>query len=172
MKASTWRVDPSGEFRFSDATDPRQLVFFTGEPDFQILQRQVPERFRGQETPVRDIEEFVVSETAFRETHYKKTSSQTAGNLPSSRPRTYQSSGSKEARNLPRPVPESAIHLESELRMRKLRTDGLNHDIYSTGFVAAGPPGRTICSSSRSCRMPLLVSLATRAGSHILRRSL
>jgi three-Cys-motif partner protein len=72
MKESMWRVDPSGEFRFSDATDPRQLVLFEREPQFEILRGQVIERFQGQETTIGDIEEFVVSETAFRETHYKR----------------------------------------------------------------------------------------------------
>lgn len=72
MKESMWRVDPSGEFRFSDATDPHQLVLFGREPQFEILRRQVIERFQGQETTIGDIEGFVVSETAFRETHYKR----------------------------------------------------------------------------------------------------
>ncbi|MDO8691057.1 MAG: three-Cys-motif partner protein TcmP [Dehalococcoidia bacterium] len=72
MKESMWVVDPSGAFRFSDATDPRQLVLFGGEPQYEILRSQVTDRFRGQETTVGDIEKFVVAETAFRETHYKR----------------------------------------------------------------------------------------------------
>lgn len=72
MKQSMWQIDPSGEFRFSDATDPRQLVLFGREPQFDILRREVNERFYGRETTIGDIEEFVVSETAFRETHYKR----------------------------------------------------------------------------------------------------
>lgn len=72
MKESMWTVDPSGEFRFSDATDPRQLVLFGREPDFRLLREQVIKQFQGQETPVEAVEEFVVAETAFRETHYKR----------------------------------------------------------------------------------------------------
>ena len=72
MKESMWRVDLSGEFSFSDATDPRQLVLFAKEPDVDILKRQIIGRFGGQETTVGAIEEFVVTETAFRETHYKR----------------------------------------------------------------------------------------------------
>ena len=72
MKESMWRVDPSGEFKFSDASNPRQLVLFGREPQFDILRGQVIERFHGQETTVGDVEKFVVEETAFRETHYKK----------------------------------------------------------------------------------------------------
>lgn len=72
MKESMWRIDASGEFRFSDATDPRQLMLFSREPQFDILRREVIERFQGQEASIGEIEEFVVSETAFRETHYKR----------------------------------------------------------------------------------------------------
>lgn len=72
MKESMWRVDPSGEFRFSDATDSRQLVLLGREPQFEVLRGQVIERFQGQETTIGEIEEFVVSGTAFRETHYKR----------------------------------------------------------------------------------------------------
>ena len=72
MKEAMWRVDNSGEFRFSDATDPHQQVFFVDEPQFDILRDQVIAKFQGGETTIGQIEQFVVSETAFRETHYKK----------------------------------------------------------------------------------------------------
>ncbi len=71
MKEAMWKVDRSGEFRFSDATDPRQMVLFGDEPQFDILREQLVKRFANQETTIGKIEEFVVSETAFRETHYK-----------------------------------------------------------------------------------------------------
>ena len=72
MKEAMWKVDRSGEFKFSDATDSRQLVLFGDEPQYDILQKQLVKRFENQETTIREIEEFVVSETAFRETHYKR----------------------------------------------------------------------------------------------------
>ena len=71
MKEAMWKVDRSGEFRFSDATDPLQLILFGNEPQYEVLQSQIIKQFYGQETTVRAIEEFVVSQTAFRETHYK-----------------------------------------------------------------------------------------------------
>ena len=71
MKEAMWKVDRSGEFRFSDATDPRQQVFFVDEPQFDILRDQIVANFQGIETTIGQIEQFVVSETAFRETHYK-----------------------------------------------------------------------------------------------------
>ena len=72
MKEAMWKVDKSGEFKFSDATDPRQMVLFGTEPRADVLKDQLIKRFRGRETTIGEIEEFVVSETAFRETHYKR----------------------------------------------------------------------------------------------------
>ena len=72
MKEAMWKIDPSGEFTFSDATNPHQPVLFGREPQFEVLQEQLLARFSGEQTTVGDIEEFVVAETAFRETHYKQ----------------------------------------------------------------------------------------------------
>ncbi len=72
MKEAMWKVDESGEFSFSDATNPDQLILFAKEPRFDVLRKQVLARFAGSAPTVRDVEEFVVAETAFRETHYKR----------------------------------------------------------------------------------------------------
>lgn len=71
MKEAMWRVDELGDFTFSDATDPNQLVMFEREPNFRHLRRQITDEFRGQEVSVGAIKEFVLVHTAFRETHYK-----------------------------------------------------------------------------------------------------
>ena len=72
MKEAMWKVDESGEFGFSDATDPNQAVLFVNEPRFDLLQRQLLTRFGGCDASIGEIEEFVLAETAFRETHYKR----------------------------------------------------------------------------------------------------
>lgn len=72
MKEAMWKVDQSGEFRFSDASDPSQVQMFTPTPDFVRLRRAIVERFRGTETTVAEVEDFVLAETAYRETHYKR----------------------------------------------------------------------------------------------------
>jgi three-Cys-motif partner protein len=72
MKEAMWKVDRSGEFTFSDATDPNQMVLFASEPRYGHLRDQILAKFAGREPTVKDIEEFVVAETAFRETHYKQ----------------------------------------------------------------------------------------------------
>lgn len=72
MKAAMWKVDQGGEFRFSDATNLSQTVLFSPKPDFASLRRAIVERFGGKETTVAEIEDYVLAETPFRETHYKK----------------------------------------------------------------------------------------------------
>ena len=71
MKEAMWGVDQTGEFRFSDATNQAQMLLF-GEPNYGELQRRIIDRFVGSETTVDEIEEFVLADTPFRETHYKR----------------------------------------------------------------------------------------------------
>ena len=72
MKEAMWRVDERGEFTFSDATDPKQAVLFGNEPRFDVLEHQLLAQFGGGDASIEEIEEFVLAETAFRETHYKR----------------------------------------------------------------------------------------------------
>jgi hypothetical protein len=71
MKEAMWKADESGEFRFSDATDPNQFVLFEKAPGLPTLQTRIVNEFSGKDVTVGNIEKFVVVETAFRETHYK-----------------------------------------------------------------------------------------------------
>ena len=72
MKAAMWKVDQSGEFRFSDATNPLQATLFSPKPDSETLSRAILARFMGTETAVADVEDFVLAETPFNNTHYKR----------------------------------------------------------------------------------------------------
>jgi three-Cys-motif partner protein len=72
MKEAMWKVDESGEFRFSDATNPRQTLLFSPRPDFDALRRSIVDQFQGKEVTVAEIEDFVLASTPFRPTHYKK----------------------------------------------------------------------------------------------------
>jgi three-Cys-motif partner protein len=72
MKEAMWKVDQSGEFRFSDATNPAQELLFSPTPNFDALRRAIVGRFSGGETTVAAVEDFVLAETPYRETHYKK----------------------------------------------------------------------------------------------------
>lgn len=71
MKEAMWAVDESGEFTFSDSTDPDQFVMFEKRPRFDVLRRQMLSEFSGKSATVANIEEWVLARTPFRETHYK-----------------------------------------------------------------------------------------------------
>ena len=72
MKDAMWNVDPTGRFQFSDFTNPDQAVLFQLEPDFAQLTAQITARFAGCEPAVEEIEEFVLAQTPFKQTHYKR----------------------------------------------------------------------------------------------------
>jgi len=73
MKEAMWRVDQTGRFHFSDAThNPNQLVLFESGPDFLDLKKQILAQFKGKTVSVLELENFIVTQTPFRETHYKQ----------------------------------------------------------------------------------------------------
>jgi len=72
MKEAMWKVDDSGTFRFSDATDPGQSVLFDAGPDPATLERLLVDRFRGNVATIAEVEEFVLADTPYRETHVRK----------------------------------------------------------------------------------------------------
>jgi len=72
MKESMWRVDPAGEFQFSDATyDPNQTVLYELEPNFNLLKKIILKEYKDKEVKVEDLENFITTKTSFLETHYK-----------------------------------------------------------------------------------------------------
>jgi hypothetical protein len=71
MKEAMWKVDERGEFRFSDATDPNQLVLFETAPSLPALRKHILAACSGRDTRVGDVETSVLVKTAFRESHYK-----------------------------------------------------------------------------------------------------
>ena len=99
MKQAMWRVDRHGSYQFSDAThNPNQPTLFSLEPDFSFLASVLPAAFipRG-EVRVEEVERFVVEETPFLDTHYKRqvlAPLERGGHLtvvesPRKRPHTY-----------------------------------------------------------------------------------
>lgn len=71
MKEAMWKADESGGFRFSDATNPDQLILFEKSPNYDALRANLLVEFAGRQVRVEEIETFIVAQTAFRETHYK-----------------------------------------------------------------------------------------------------
>ncbi len=69
MKEAMWRVDPDGAFRFSDATNPNQLVLFEQDttPNLVVELRR---RFQGKgEVTGLAVLRFVENETAYLKKH-------------------------------------------------------------------------------------------------------
>jgi hypothetical protein len=72
MKDAMWKVDRTGGIAFSDVTDPDQAVLFEPTTDFEALRRLVEDRLTPGRLRVEELESFIVEETPFLATHYKK----------------------------------------------------------------------------------------------------
>lgn len=69
MKEAMWKVDPHGEFRFSDATNPDQLVLIGADPTSDLA-NQIRDEFRGRrEITGLDVRTFVENRTAYLKKH-------------------------------------------------------------------------------------------------------
>jgi DNA topoisomerase IA len=69
MKEAMWKVDPDGDFRFSDATNPSQMVLFEVDPT-KVLAAQVREEFRAKGTVTGfQARIFVENKTAYLKKH-------------------------------------------------------------------------------------------------------
>lgn len=71
FKHAVWRVDPVGGARFSDRREDT-ITIFEPEPDMSQLQRELRENFDGQTVSYARIEEWVVTETPFHDSHIKR----------------------------------------------------------------------------------------------------
>ncbi|MBI4655597.1 MAG: three-Cys-motif partner protein TcmP [Elusimicrobia bacterium] len=73
MKEAMWRIDKSGLFQFSDVTDnPNQPVLFDMLPNYSQLKNILLQKFKGKSVGITELENFILTQTPFRETHYKK----------------------------------------------------------------------------------------------------
>jgi three-Cys-motif partner protein len=69
MKEAMWKVDPNGDFHFSDATNPSQQVLFEADPTNEVA-AQVRAEFRGKGTITgRDVRTFIENQTAYLKKH-------------------------------------------------------------------------------------------------------
>jgi len=73
MKEAMWAVDPSGAFHFSDYTSQNQTMsLFANGPDFDRLKNMILSRFKGNVVLVDDLEDFVIAQTPFLKTHFRR----------------------------------------------------------------------------------------------------
>lgn len=74
MKESMWKVDPTGEFQFSDFTDASasaQLPLFEATPDYGWLRDVLAHHFHRTEIEVGVLGDWIVSETPFLRTNIR-----------------------------------------------------------------------------------------------------
>lgn len=72
MKEAMWRVDPLGDFTFSDATNPNQRILFLNAP-LDILKSDLIQKFRAAgEIPVERVETHTFNKTGFLRKHMRE----------------------------------------------------------------------------------------------------
>jgi hypothetical protein len=71
-----WRIDPLGDFRFSDATNPNQQVLFSS-PSVAFLLTDLDSRFRGTAKILAGrVETYVQDKTPYLRKHMKEALTQ------------------------------------------------------------------------------------------------
>lgn len=71
MKEAMWSLDPVQGYSFHGLAGDQQMLF-SPKPDITPLRRAILERFAGVKVSVRTIERFVIEETDYLTTHYKR----------------------------------------------------------------------------------------------------
>lgn len=71
MKDAMWALDPVAGARFTGSAGSQE-VLFEPEPDFDPLREAISTRFAGETVLVAEVEDFVIDETDYKATHYKK----------------------------------------------------------------------------------------------------
>lgn len=72
MKEAMWKVDESGNFKFSDATyDTKQMVLFD-KPNYDQLKKMILTKYAGKKASIEELSDFVLIETPFTQNHYKR----------------------------------------------------------------------------------------------------
>jgi three-Cys-motif partner protein len=73
MKEAMWRVDSTGQFSFSDFTDAKgTLSLFANNPNYPALKDLISCNFQNKKADVSAVENFVVAETPFLASHFKR----------------------------------------------------------------------------------------------------
>lgn len=84
MKEAMWKVDPLGDFTFSDSTNPNQQVLFSNPSVVAQLITDVASKFSGAvNLPVKEVETYVNDKTAYLRKHMGEalTALESAGHL-------------------------------------------------------------------------------------------
>lgn len=71
MKQAFWKVDSASGVRFSDATNPNQLVLFELD-ESETLAKELQNKFMNQKVQVKQVRDFVINKTSFLPKHVTK----------------------------------------------------------------------------------------------------
>jgi three-Cys-motif partner protein len=71
MKEAMWALDPVAGARFEGFAGGQRMLF-APEPDLRPLRDAILQEFSGQTVPVENVELFVIEETDYKTTQYKK----------------------------------------------------------------------------------------------------
>lgn len=71
MKEAMWRVDPDGEFKFSDATNPNQMILFETDTTATLLDQMRAEFGSAGVVGCLDVRRFVEEKTSHLSKHMK-----------------------------------------------------------------------------------------------------
>jgi len=69
MKDAMWKVDPSGQFKFSDSTDPNQIYIFQDESIEAQAAREIIALFKGKQVTGLAVNEFIEQHPVFLPRH-------------------------------------------------------------------------------------------------------
>ncbi|MCX7756083.1 MAG: hypothetical protein N2117_12710 [Anaerolineales bacterium] len=71
MKEAFWKVDNLGGYKFSDSTNPNQMVLFSPDPSSEVAQL-LRRNFLGQTVSTDEIFAFINDDSAYIESHTRK----------------------------------------------------------------------------------------------------
>ncbi|MEA2901404.1 MAG: hypothetical protein QOH36_1291 [Actinomycetota bacterium] len=72
MKYAMWKVDPGGGVSFSDRLVGQDILFAEDNIITGPLRTAILTTFKGKAVLVEEVEQYILAETPYRETHYKK----------------------------------------------------------------------------------------------------
>jgi three-Cys-motif partner protein len=104
MKEAMWKVDPKGEFTFSDATDPGQQLMFSS-PTIEPLMNALLSRFHKTTVLVETVHSYVADHTAYISKHMREA----LGRLESTRAITLQDTKNNGQKRRRGTYPDDAI---------------------------------------------------------------
>jgi hypothetical protein len=67
-----WSTDPSGGVTFADRSAGQEVLFSRENTDVGPLRAALLARFSGGEANIEDVHEFVLAETPYAASHYKR----------------------------------------------------------------------------------------------------